>query len=110
LKDTALCALGSTAANPVLSTLKYFRNEYRAHIEDRHCPAGVCRDLFEFSIDPRSCNGCTLCAKNCPNQAISGEKKQPHNLDRSMCIKCGICFDVCRSEAVRKVPAAEVVA
>ncbi|UCF97289.1 MAG: NADH-quinone oxidoreductase subunit NuoF [Spirochaetaceae bacterium] len=110
LKDTALCALGSTAANPVLSTLKYFRNEYQAHIEEHRCPSGICRNLFDFSIDQDACSGCTLCSKNCPNGAISGEKKQPHILDRSMCIKCGICFDVCRFEAIKKVPTVRVVA
>ena len=110
LKDTALCALGSTAANPVLSTLKYFRAEYEAHIEEHHCPSGVCRSLFDFAIDEGSCNGCTLCLKQCPAGAITGERKQPHTLDSSVCIKCGVCFDVCRFEAVKKVPVGRVVA
>ncbi len=110
LVDTALCALGATAGNPVLSTLKYFRDEYEAHVRERTCPAGVCRNLFRYVVDPDSCNGCTLCVKQCPAGAIRGERKQPHRIEEAACIKCGVCFEVCRPGAVRKVRAAEVAA
>ena len=102
LKDASLCALGATAANPVMSTLKYFRDEYVAHIIDHKCPAGVCRELITYGIDPDNCTGCGLCKKNCPPLAISGERKQTHVIDTEKCIKCGICYDVCKFEAVRK--------
>jgi NADH-quinone oxidoreductase subunit F len=97
----SLCALGRTAPNPVLSTLKYFRAEYEAHIREHRCPAGVCRDLTEFHIDPDLCKGCTLCAKNCPVNAIQGEKKQVHYIQHDKCIKCGQCMDNCQSQAVK---------
>ncbi|MBZ0174050.1 MAG: 4Fe-4S binding protein [Candidatus Methanoperedens sp.] len=102
LKDASLCALGTTAANPVMSTLKYFRDEYIAHISDHKCPAGVCRELITYGIDPDNCTGCGLCKKNCPSGAISGERKHTHVLDTGKCIKCGICYNVCKFEAVRK--------
>lgn len=102
LKDASLCGLGITAANPVMSTLKYFRDEYVAHITDHKCPAGVCRELITYGIDPDNCTGCGLCKKNCPPEAISGERKQTHVLDTEKCIKCGICYDVCKFDAVRK--------
>ncbi len=102
LKDASLCGLGTTAANPVISTMKYFRDEYVAHIRDRKCPAGVCRELITYGIDAGSCTGCGQCLKNCPSGAIGGEKKQPHVLDTAKCIKCGICYDVCKFDAVRK--------
>ncbi|PWB50060.1 MAG: NADH-quinone oxidoreductase subunit F [Candidatus Methanoperedenaceae archaeon] len=102
LKDASLCALGTTAANPVMSTLKYFRNEYEAHIADHKCPAGVCRELITYGINSDNCTGCGLCKKNCPSGAISGERKQTHVLDTNVCIKCGICYDVCKFKAVRK--------
>jgi ferredoxin len=102
LKDASLCGLGMTAANPVMSTLKYFKDEYVAHIKDHKCPAGVCRELITYGIDPDNCTGCGLCKKNCPPGAISGERKQTHVLDTEKCIKCGICYDVCKFEAVRK--------
>ena len=102
LKDASLCGLGTTAANPVMSTLKYFKDEYVAHISDHKCPAGVCRELITYCIDPDNCTGCGLCKKNCPPGAISGERKQTHVLDTEKCIKCGICYDVCKFEAVRK--------
>jgi len=105
VRDTSLCALGKTAANPVLSTLRYFREEYRRHIEDRQCPAGVCRALFRYDIDAELCTGCTRCARTCPQGAVSGKKKEPHQIDPAACIKCGICQDVCRFGAVIKVPA-----
>ncbi len=102
LKDASLCGLGTTAANPVISTMKYFRDEYVAHIRDRKCPAGVCRELITYGIDGGSCTGCGQCLKNCPSGAIEGEKKRPHVLDTAKCIKCGICYDVCKFDAVRK--------
>ena len=105
VKDSSLCQLGGTAPNPVLSTIRYFRDEYVAHIRDKRCPAGVCKALDEFSIDAEACTGCELCRKNCPTEAIAGEKKQPHTLDRSKCIKCGVCYDVCMFKAVNAAKA-----
>ncbi|MCL0073642.1 NADH-quinone oxidoreductase subunit NuoF [Dehalococcoidia bacterium] len=102
LTDGALCAFGTSAANPVLSTLKYFRDEYDAHIRDGRCPAGVCLALIEYHIDPEKCNGCMRCARACPEDAISGEKREPHTVDVSKCIKCGACIEVCKFEAVIK--------
>jgi NADH:ubiquinone oxidoreductase subunit F (NADH-binding)/NADH:ubiquinone oxidoreductase subunit E/Pyruvate/2-oxoacid:ferredoxin oxidoreductase delta subunit len=102
MRDMSLCALGKTAPNPVLSTLRYFRDEYEAHIHRQKCPAGVCKSLIEFTIDPETCTGCTLCARQCPQKAIHGEKKKPHNVDQKACIKCGICFDSCNFGAVTK--------
>jgi NADH-quinone oxidoreductase subunit F len=102
LSGGALCALGQTAANPVLSTLHYFRDEYIAHIDEKRCPAGVCRELIQYSIDPEKCEGCLRCLRGCPTGAISGEKKQPHTINQGMCIKCGACYDVCKFNAVVK--------
>ena len=102
IKDGALCGLGQTAPNPVLTTIKYFRDEYEAHIKEKRCPAGECSDLIEYSVDADLCRGCTLCAKNCPVNAISGSVKQPHVIDTDKCIKCGKCFTVCRFGAVKK--------
>ncbi|MCD4810342.1 MAG: 4Fe-4S binding protein, partial [Methanosarcinales archaeon] len=102
LKDASLCGLGQTAPNPVMSTLKYFRDEYEAHIKDHKCPAGVCTELITYSIDAGNCTGCGLCLKKCPAEAITGETKQPHVLDTGKCIKCGICYDVCKFDAVIK--------
>jgi NADH:ubiquinone oxidoreductase subunit F (NADH-binding)/(2Fe-2S) ferredoxin/NAD-dependent dihydropyrimidine dehydrogenase PreA subunit len=98
----ALCALGQTAANPVLSTLKYFRDEYLAHIDKKKCPAGVCRELVQFSIDPEKCEGCLRCLRECPTNAVSGEKRKPHTINQELCIKCGACYDVCKFGAVIK--------
>jgi NADH:ubiquinone oxidoreductase subunit F (NADH-binding)/(2Fe-2S) ferredoxin/Pyruvate/2-oxoacid:ferredoxin oxidoreductase delta subunit len=100
LQGFSLCALGQTAPNPVLSTLRYFRDEYEAHILDKKCPAGVCRALIEYYIDPQACTGCGACIRPCPEGAISGEKKQPHTINLELCIKCGACRDVCRFDAV----------
>ncbi len=100
VKDASLCALGGTAPNPVLTTLRYFRNEYEAHIKDKKCPAHICPDLIHYSIDKEKCTGCGLCLKECPQKAISGEKKKPHSIDKSKCIKCGVCFEVCNFDAV----------
>lgn len=101
IKDGALCGLGQTAPNPVLTTIKYFRNEYEAHINDKKCPAKSCPDLLEYTIDADKCRGCTLCAKKCPANAISGEVKSAHRIDPDKCIKCGSCVSVCRFGAVK---------
>ena len=103
VKVTSLCGLGKTAPNPVLSTLRHFRDEYVAHIRDKTCPAGVCKALIEYHIDADACTGCGLCLRQCPQEAISGEKKEPHVIDQEKCIKCGVCFDVCRFDAVKAV-------
>jgi NADH-quinone oxidoreductase subunit F len=103
LEDTALCALGKTAAYPVLSTLRYFRDEYDAHIDKKHCPARVCKGLFHYSIDHEECKGCGLCSKKCPVQGIAGQRKQPHVIDQVKCTNCGTCFEVCPFAAVVKL-------
>jgi len=100
LREGALCALGSTAANPVMSTVKYFREEYEAHIRDKKCPAGVCTALIQYFIDPEKCTGCTRCVKACPVEAIKGERKVAHKIDLQKCIKCGSCFEKCKFDAV----------
>ncbi len=103
IKDNALCGLGQSAPNPVLSTLKYFRNEYEAHIKDKVCPSGVCKSLVQYKIDPTKCIGCSLCARNCSAGAISGTIKQPHTIDPQKCVKCGVCESKCRFHAIYKV-------
>ncbi len=100
IKDASLCALGGTAPNPVLSTLRYFRDEYDAHIKDKKCPAGVCRALISYRIDPEKCKGCMLCGKHCPEKAIGGEPKGPQTIDLEKCIKCGVCRESCKFDAV----------
>lgn len=100
VKNTSLCGLGQACPNPVLSTLNYFRDEYMAHIIEKRCPAGVCSELVHYHIDEKLCRGCGLCLKNCPVQAIQGERKQPHSLDDSRCIKCGVCLSLCKFKAV----------
>ena len=100
IKDGALCGLGQTAPNPVLTTIRYFRDEYEAHINDKKCPAGECMDLLHYRIDPEKCKGCTMCARNCPVKAISGETKKPHVIDESKCIKCGHCMTLCKFDAI----------
>jgi NADH-quinone oxidoreductase subunit F len=96
----SLCGLGKSAPNPVLSTLRYFREEYEAHIKDRRCPAGVCRDLFTFVISEEKCNGCGLCMEACPVDCILGEQKEVHRIDGKKCTRCGACRNVCRVDAV----------
>jgi NADP-reducing hydrogenase subunit HndC len=96
----SLCQLGKTAANPVLSTLRYFRDEYIAHVEEKRCPGGVCRELITYSIDPVLCNGCSLCARSCPSNAISGERKKAYAINTVTCIRCGVCYDICNFNAV----------
>ena len=102
IKDNSLCALGQSAPNPVLSTLRYFRDEYVAHVVDKKCPAGVCKSLLSYTIDPDKCKGCTLCSRVCPNGAISGAVKTPHAIDQTKCVKCGACMEKCKFGAISK--------
>jgi NADH:ubiquinone oxidoreductase subunit F (NADH-binding)/(2Fe-2S) ferredoxin/NAD-dependent dihydropyrimidine dehydrogenase PreA subunit len=108
VKDASLCGLGSTGPNPVLSTIRYFRHEYEAHIKDKSCPAGVCKALFRYRIDEELCKGCGVCKKNCPQDAIEGEPKAVHRILQERCTRCGACYDACPTDAVAKVPNAEV--
>ena len=101
IRTASLCGLGQTAPNPVLSTIRYFRDEYEAHIDDRRCPAGVCKALIGYRIDPEKCVGCGACPKVCPVDAIAGEKKQPHKIDPAVCIRCGRCLDACKFDAIK---------
>lgn len=100
IKDASLCGLGQTSPNPVLSTLDNFYHEYEAHVNDKNCPAGQCKNLIRYSINAELCTGCTLCFRNCPVGAITGERKMPHYIDQSICIKCGICFEKCKFKAI----------
>ncbi|MDI6733270.1 MAG: NADH-quinone oxidoreductase subunit NuoF [Planctomycetota bacterium] len=109
VKEVSLCGLGQTAPNPLLSTLRYFKDEYLAHIKEKKCPAGVCKALIRYTISVETCTGCGLCKKNCPQDAIEGEKKKLHVIEEDKCIKCGICFDVCKSNAVNKITGKEGV-
>jgi NADH-quinone oxidoreductase subunit F len=102
VKDASMCGLGQTAPNPVLSTLRYFKDEYIAHIKNKECPAGVCRPLIDYTILESECTGCGACKVACPEDAISGEKKQPHHIDPAKCIKCGICYETCKFNAIAK--------
>ncbi len=102
IKENSLCGLGQTAPNPVLSTLRYFRDEYTEHIEHKHCPAGVCKALLSYTIDPEKCTGCTACKRVCPVECISGEVKKTHVIDQSKCIKCGACMEKCRFGAISR--------
>ena len=102
IKDSSLCGLGQTAPNPVLTTIKYFRHEYEAHIRDKKCPAKSCKQLITYIINEK-CIGCTACARVCPTKAVSGERKQPHLIDQDMCIKCGACYDACKFSSIDKL-------
>ena len=100
MQQASLCALGQTAANPVLTTLRYFRDEYEAHIRDKCCPAKVCKQLIYYEIDPTLCDGCHACVRVCAGDAILGDKKQVHTIDRAKCTRCGACLEVCQPKAV----------
>ncbi len=100
IENFSLCGLGTSAPNPVLTTIKYFREEYESHIVDKKCKAGICKKLFVYEIDEKACTGCTVCAKKCPEDAITGSKKEPHILEQDKCIKCGICYDACKFNAI----------
>ena len=100
MQKFSLCGLGTSAPNPVLTNILFFRDEYEAHIRDKKCPAGVCKPLFHYEIDPEACTGCQVCFRKCPQDAISGEKKKPHELHQDKCIKCGICYDGCKFNAI----------
>ena len=102
IRSTSLCGLGMTAPNPVVSTIRYFRNEYEAHIRDKKCPAAVCRDLITYHVVEESCKGCGVCKRACPADAVRGTKKSPHRIDTELCIKCGSCFDACKFKAIVK--------
>jgi NADH:ubiquinone oxidoreductase subunit F (NADH-binding)/NAD-dependent dihydropyrimidine dehydrogenase PreA subunit len=102
MKHGSLCALGQTAANPVLSTIRYFKDEYKTHIFEKKCPAKVCPQLLTYTIDAEKCTGCRRCAKVCPQEAVTGEKKEPHVIDQEKCIQCGSCYSACKFEAVNK--------
>jgi len=102
VKEMSLCGLGQTAPNPVLTTLRYFRDEYEAHIIDKKCPAGACPDLMRFEIDPDKCKKCGLCAKNCPVNCITGDRQTPYVIDQEACVKCGTCYEKCPFDAISK--------
>ena len=102
IKAAALCGLGQTAPNPILSTIRYFRSEYDAHVIDKKCPAGVCKKLIQIRIDPEGCKSCGICAKICPVSCIKGEKKVPYEIDQSRCIKCGACVEKCPFKVIHR--------
>jgi NAD-dependent dihydropyrimidine dehydrogenase PreA subunit len=102
IRNMSLCGLGQTAPNPVLSTIKYFREEYEAHIRDKKCPSKTCKALLTYSIDEKLCKACGACLRACPAGAITGEKKVPHRIDPAKCIRCGSCFDVCKFKSVMR--------
>jgi NADH-quinone oxidoreductase subunit F len=104
--EASLCGLGQSAPNPVLSTVQYFREEYEKHIRDKWCPTGVCRDLSTFVIDKSLCKGCGACLRACPAKGIAGEKKQPHTINQDLCIHCRSCWDTCKFNAIKILPAA----
>jgi len=101
IKDSSLCGLGQTAPNPVLTTIRYFRDEYEAHIGHKKCPAKVCKPLLTYEVDAEKCTGCTVCAKNCPSNCITGARKEVHFINQESCIKCGMCYTKCKFDAIR---------
>jgi len=103
IKASALCGLGQTAPNPVLSTLRYFRDEYEAHVYEKKCPSGVCKSMLKYTIDASKCKSCGLCSKVCPMNCISGEKKVPYVIDSAKCAKCGACMEKCPFKAISKI-------
>ena len=102
VKTNSLCALGQTSANPIVSTLTHFRDEYEAHIKDKKCPAKVCKKLMQYKIMPDKCKGCSLCSRQCPVNAITGVIRSPFEIDQSKCIKCGMCISSCKFNAIVK--------
>jgi NAD-dependent dihydropyrimidine dehydrogenase PreA subunit len=100
IRNGSLCGLGQSAPNPVLTTLRYFRSEYEAHIYDKRCPSRVCKALITYNILPERCNGCTLCARSCPADAIEGELRAPHLIRVERCLRCGACYEACNQEAI----------
>jgi ferredoxin len=100
VKDASMCNLGQTAANPILSTLRYFKKEFEAHIKEKRCPAGVCKSLIRFTVLPDKCTGCLACKRACPNDCIHGTLREVHTIDQEKCIKCGACYEACKFEAV----------
>jgi NADH-quinone oxidoreductase subunit F/NADP-reducing hydrogenase subunit HndC len=100
IRGTSLCGLGQGAPTPVISTLRFFRHEYEAHINDKKCPAKVCKALIQYVIHDDICTGCTVCARNCPANAITGERRKPHHIDPDICVRCGICMQVCNFNAI----------
>jgi NAD-dependent dihydropyrimidine dehydrogenase PreA subunit len=103
LEDAALCGLGTTASNPVRSTIDYFREEYDEHILIKHCPAHECRGLFRYEIIAEKCRGCMACLKECPQEAITGERRKPHVIDEAKCVHCGLCFTACQFDSIARV-------
>jgi ferredoxin len=101
MTGASICGLGQSAPNPVLTTLKHFRQEYESHVREKKCPALVCRPLLKFTVDPETCTGCLACVRECPTGAITGEYQEPQEIDQELCVKCGMCHEVCKFEAVR---------
>ena len=101
MAGASICGLGQSAPNPVLTTLKYFREEYLAHVREKKCPALVCRPLLKYTVDPETCTGCLACVRECQVEAITGEYQEPQEIDQELCAKCGMCYEVCKFEAIK---------